>query len=215
MALTKNCFKETYDLFKTFTHYTRPLSYMEWMDLPSDYRTAVLYVQFYDQITLAWYKLKTDATYDEEVVDEVIKYLLKNTPIIEEDPKRFTEKYIYRIMYNAIYCKSIDPWKGQTAKTSRYNNEVSQFTTNESGDMVDLFATLIGDNYDVGSAIINKMIEETLHSLSDVEYLCLCNRLHDRSPIVDELRKEYPLTEKQRKEVLNSLKVKFSFLLEV
>lgn len=215
MTTSTNAFKETYNLFKTFTHYTRPLSYMEWMDLPSDYRTAVLYVQFYDQITLAWYKLKTDATYDEEVIDEVIKYLMKNTPIIEENPTRFSEKYIYRIMYNAIYCKSIDPWKGQTAKTSKYNNEVSQFARNDSGDMVDLFATLIGDGYDVEQVIMNRLIEETIHSLSDEEYLCLCNRLHDRSPEVEKLRAKYPLTEKQRAEILKTLKVKFSFLLEV
>lgn len=215
MAATKSCFKETFDLFKTFTHYTEPLSWAEWMELPSDHKTAVLYVQFYDQITLAWYKLKTDATYEEEVVDEVIKYLMKNTPILEEHPERFREKYIYKIMYNAIYCKSIDPWKGQTAKISRYNNETSQYQHNESGDIVDLFQTLIGTDGDIITQLTNKMILDVMSNLSEVEYLCLSNRLHDRSEEILALNKKYALTDKEKREILDGLKIKFSFLVEV
>lgn len=214
MTNTKNCFRQTYDLFKTYTHYEKPLSWAEWMELPSDLRTAVLYVQFYDQITLAWYKLKTDATYEEEVVDEVIKYLMKNTPIIEEHPERFREKYIYKIMYNAIYCKSIDPWKGQTAKTSAYNNETSQYQHNESGDVVDLFQTLIGTNSDIMTQVTNNMILQVLSNLTEVEYMCLSNRMHDRSEDILALNKKYNLSDKQKAEVLKGLKIKFSFLVE-
>ena len=127
-------FGATFKMFRDHINYTDPLSYDEWLASADDLKAAILYVQFFEQISLAWYKLKTDAAIEEECVEEVIQYLLKNVPIIEANESKFSPRYIYRICYNCIYCKSIDPYKGQTAKTSWYNNTTSQYL--DCGDSV-------------------------------------------------------------------------------
>lgn len=133
-----NSFYATRNMFRNYINYERPLSYDEWMSVDDDKKAAVLYVQFFDQITLAWYKLKTDAAIEEDCVSEVLMYLIKNVPIIQSNPARFNPSYIYKVVYNCIYCKSIDPYKGQTAKTSWFNNTCSQFV--QKGDeIVDIF----------------------------------------------------------------------------
>jgi hypothetical protein len=73
-----NQFKTTYRYLKTATHYTKPLSYDEWLNIADDLKVGVLFVQFYEQISLAWYKLRTAAAVEEECVSEVLAYLTKN-----------------------------------------------------------------------------------------------------------------------------------------
>lgn len=133
-----NSFYATRNIFRNYINYERPLTFEEWSSIDDDKKAAVLYVQFFDQITLAWYKLKTDAAIEEDCVSEVLMYLIKNVPVIESNPSRFKPSYIYKVVYNCIYCKSIDPYKGQTAKTSWFNNTCSQFV--QKGDeIVDIF----------------------------------------------------------------------------
>lgn len=133
-----NSFYATRNMFRNYINYERPLTFEEWSSIDDDKKAAVLYVQFFDQITLAWYKLKTDAAIEEDCVSEVLMYLIKNVPVIESNPFRFKPSYIYKVVYNCIYCKSIDPYKGQTAKTSWFNNTCSQFV--QKGDeIVDIF----------------------------------------------------------------------------
>ena len=133
-----NSFYATRNMFRNYVNYERPLTFEEWLSIDDDKKAAVLYVQFFDQITLAWYKLKTDAAIEEECVSEVLMYLIKNVPVIENNPSRFKPSYIYKVVYNCIYCKSIDPYKGQTAKTSWFNNTCPQFIQ-KGDDIVDVF----------------------------------------------------------------------------
>lgn len=133
-----NSFYATRNMFRNYINYERPLTFEEWSSIDDDKKAAVLYVQFFDQITLAWYKLKTDAAIEEDCVSEVLMYLIKNVPVIQSNPSRFKPSYIYKVVYNCIYCKSIDPYKGQTAETSWFNNTCSQFV--QKGDeIVDIF----------------------------------------------------------------------------
>ena len=99
-----NAFAETRNCFASYIDYTHPLSYEEWLCAPDDHKAAILYVQFYEEITLAWYKCKSLYTPEERGVEEMMTYLMKNTPIIMENPKRFTSNYIYRVAYNCLYC---------------------------------------------------------------------------------------------------------------
>lgn len=154
-----NCrtpFYATKDMFTNYLSFDKPLSYDEWLATADDNKAAVLFVQFFDQITLAWYKLKTDAAIEEECVEVVLQYLMKNVPILVENPARFSPKYIYKICYNCIYCKSIDPYKGQTAKTSWYNNTTSQYV--QCGeDTLDLFDLASDDSEDADAEnVINR-----------------------------------------------------------
>lgn len=148
-------FKNTFNLFNDYLlAYTteRPLSYNTWVNLPNDYKAAALYVNFYEQITLAYNKVYTKAAIEEECVSEVIKYLIKNVPIIEDNESKYSARYIYSIMYNCLYCKSIDPYKGQTAKQSWYNNTVSNCVLAPNGEELNLFDTIIS-NEDIGASV--------------------------------------------------------------
>lgn len=132
-----NAFNETRNLFITSTGYTRPLSYQEWMMIPSENKAAVLFVQFFDEITLAWYKTKSFFVVEEDGVSTMLQYLMKNVPIIENDSKRFKPNYIYKVAYNCLYCISHDIKRD----IERYENEVSNIVAC-GDDQLDLFDTV-------------------------------------------------------------------------
>ena len=99
-----NQFMETKVRFEAATRCNYPISYDEWMALPVGLKAAALFVNFYAQVTLAWQKAKAEYTSDEEGIGVVMQYLLKNTDIISNDPKKFSPNYIYRVAYNCMGC---------------------------------------------------------------------------------------------------------------
>lgn len=101
-----NQFIETRNMFSAYTGLSanQQLSYDEWMSLPDSSKAAALFVIFFDQITLAWNKAKADFTPDEDGVDVINQYLMKNVPFIKEDKERYTSNYVYRVAYNCMDC---------------------------------------------------------------------------------------------------------------
>lgn len=125
-------FYETRNTLRNFVDYTEPLSFEEWKAIPDDSKAAVLYLQFFDQITLAWDKAnKFDFVSSEEGVEIALQYLQKlvcdrylkghikhkvsneyfnshpeeceERRILESDPRNFYGGFIYRVMYNSLY----------------------------------------------------------------------------------------------------------------
>lgn len=135
-----NAFSETRNLFIASTGYTRPVSYEEWILIPQEHKAAVLFVQFYDEITLAWYKTKSFFVLEEDGVSTMLQYLIKNVPIIENDPKRFKPSYIYKVAYNCLYCISHDIKRD----IERYEKEVSNIVMSGE-DQLDLFDTVVAN----------------------------------------------------------------------
>lgn len=132
-----NAFSETRNLFIIHTGYTKPLTYEQWESTHDDDKAAVLFVQFYEQITLAWYKTKSFFALEEDGVSTVLQYLVKNVPVILKNPKRFSASYIYKVAYNCLYCISHDIKRD----IDRYENETSNIVM--SGDTeLDLFDTV-------------------------------------------------------------------------
>lgn len=132
-------FHESKKLFRSAINYTKPLTYDDWMNLDPEYKAAALYVQFYDTILLAWYKVKSFYTNSEDGVETVLQYLMKNVPIIEKDPKRFTPAYIYRVAYNCLYCICHDIKRDK----ERFEKEVSNIQYNSNNEEFDLFDTVV------------------------------------------------------------------------
>lgn len=131
-------FKDTFKMFKDcIKQYNLPLSYDEWMCVPDDYKAAVLYVQFYEQITLAWYKTKSVYSSEADGVSETLQYILKNVEKIKADNKRFTPAYMYRVAYNCLYCLCRDPNLHKKA----FENEMSNVYV-YGDDELDLFDTV-------------------------------------------------------------------------
>lgn len=97
-------FAVTRDIFANYVNYTKPLSYDEWMACPDDHKAAVLYCQFYDTITLVWYKLVSYFVTEQDGVDTILQYLMKNVDKIKDNPGRFVTSYIYKVCYNCLGC---------------------------------------------------------------------------------------------------------------
>jgi len=136
-----NDFYTTKKLFSEYLGYVKPLSFSEWMALPSDKKAAVLYVQFFDQVSLAWYKTQSSYSVAADGVAETLQYLQKNVSKIEADEKRFTPGYIYRVCYNCLFCLCRDPNRYKAA----YENECSNII-GYGEDELDLFDTVSDDN---------------------------------------------------------------------
>ena len=135
--MANNEFTTTRNLFAEYTNYTKPLSYDEWLETADDCKVAVLFCQFFDQITLAWYKLKSVYSLESDGVSEVLMYLNKNVPMIVADEARFDPKYIYKVSYNCLFCLCRD----MNLKKKAYENEVSNIVASGE-DELDLFNTV-------------------------------------------------------------------------
>ena len=119
------------------------LSYEDWMALEHDSKAAGLYVNFYDQITLAWHKAKSFYGEEEEAVETILQYLEKNVPIIEADKNRYNPKYIYRVAYNCLYCICHDRKRDK----DRWTYECSNIVATDDAEL-DLFDTVV-DSRDI------------------------------------------------------------------
>lgn len=130
-------FYEARKMYRDYVGYTHPLSYEEWVNLSQDKKAAALYVQFFKQILDAWYKIKSVYASEQEGVETIAQYLLKNVPIIEEKPKKYSEAWIYKVAYNCFYCISHD----RICDRQRYELEQSNIvgTGTEESDTIDLF----------------------------------------------------------------------------
>lgn len=135
-------FYATRSMFRRSLDYTGPMSYEEWKSVSADNKAAVLFVQFFDQITLAWYKTKSFYVVEEDGVSTMLQYLMKNVPLIEESPAKFTPAYIYKVAYNCLYCISHDIKRDR----ERFDMEISNLVYS-SDEELDLFDTVV-DNID-------------------------------------------------------------------
>ena len=119
-----------------------PYSYAQWLALPDKHKAIALYVNFYDQVTLAWTKAKAEFVDDEDAVSIVLQYLMTNVPLIVNDPKKYKESYIYRVAYNCMGCL-----RRVQSEQSRYANTVPQYkSVGIDNEEVDIFDTIADTN---------------------------------------------------------------------
>jgi len=145
---TKSDLYTTRELFSQYVNYNAPLSYEAWLEVADDLKAAVLYCQFFEQITLAWYKLKSVYSTEADGVAEVLQYLQKNVELIKADSKKFTPGYIYKVVYNCLYCLCRDPNRYKKA----YENECSNIQNSSDGEF-DLFDTFADTNHTIEAHI--------------------------------------------------------------
>lgn len=136
--MATNAFAETRSLFVEYLQYTSPLPHHVWSQLRLDDQVAVLYVQFYSAIVSAWRKTQSFYTLEEDGVSCILQYLQKNAPIIQEDARRFTGAYIYRVAFNCLYCICHD----LAAPRAIYQNEISDQVCTSDGEYVSLFDSI-------------------------------------------------------------------------
>lgn len=131
-------FQETRNIFIQYTQYVRPLTFEQWKVVPNSLKSAVLFVQFYDEICAAWHKANAyDFIDGADGVSVTMQYLEKNVSKILENPKKFAAPYIYRVAYNCQYCICHD----RKCDKERWDNETSNIATS-GDDEYDLFDTV-------------------------------------------------------------------------
>ena len=154
-------FYKTYLLYREYIGYKKEYSYRKWCSLPEEYKVAALYVQFYNEITLAWYKTKTQWSLEIEGVEIINQYLTKNVEKIMNDKKRFSPRYIYKVAYNCLFCLCIDPTKNK----ERWEKEESNIK-NSDGEEFDLFDTFC-DHKSIEGEIKQAQLAEFIDSLDE------------------------------------------------
>ena len=72
-------FRDTRNLFIEYTDYKKPLTFDEWKEKSDNLKAGLLFVQFYNEITLAWSKADSrDFGDDAEGVTTILQYLQKH-----------------------------------------------------------------------------------------------------------------------------------------
>ena len=109
MSTNNSQFFQTRDMFREYlSGYPKNLTYAEWKSAAADDKAVLLYVTFFNEVTLAWFNAITSRNIvfvtQEDAISIVLQYLMKNVPKIEESEKRYTSNYIYKICYNCIGC---------------------------------------------------------------------------------------------------------------
>lgn len=215
MADLGSQFHQTKVMFREFANYTRPLTYEEWMSAPDECKAAILYVQFYDQITLAWMKTRTVYVDINDGVSEVLQYLNKNVEKIKKDGKRFTPNYIYRVVWNCLSCLCWnDPDYNHRCRT--YQHETSNIV-NYDGDELDLFDTIIDDKDDRDSKFdlegsryyLSKATQlwDVIEDMGQKAKIVVANLLGEKSFTPKELAS---VTEEETAEIIAELKVRLA-----
>ncbi len=127
-----NQFRETYNHFKAALEDVDCSNYWEWMLISDDLKAVALYVNFYDQITLAWEKTKKPFIEEENAVSTLMQYLLKNVALIEKSKNRYTPNYMYKVAFNAFYPlgrikRDIDNWVNHACQYDFDSENMRQF----------------------------------------------------------------------------------------
>lgn len=188
-------FTETRDRFIEATGDIYPLSYNEWMILPTDFKAAALYVNFFEQITLAWEKAKADFVPDSQGVSTVLQYLMENVPIIMKDAKKFTPNYIYRVAYNCMGCL-----RRIKRDIEEYDNTTDRYVLMNDRE-VDLFDMLVS-NVDIFEDIFTTCRNNKLWSLIDN----LDDKLKKHITYLIELKTDCSKLSLNKKKVVNQLR---------
>lgn len=165
-----DAFAKTKEMFMKAVPFNYPISYDTWLSVRDSHKAAVLYVNFYKEICLAWFKAKADFTPDEDGVSTIMQYLIKNVPVIIDDPKRFSPQYIYKVAYNSMGCL-----RRVISNMNHFNNTVSQYTVGPDGGEIDLFGAIVDEDPQFRSS----KLQSILDSLSDDE-IKLVDKLIDK-----------------------------------
>ena len=207
-------FRATRNLYMEYVHdFEFPLTYEAWLNADDEYKAVLLFVNFFNEIELAWYKERYSygPALEEDAVSEVNQYLIKNVPIIKENPKRFSPGYIYRVAANCISCVG-----ASQVSINTYKLETSNEVAGSDGSVINLFDTepFEDDSYESRQAkeavwdiiermgpkaqkVVNKLINPT-DSLAVTRNKDIGDKLQD----VSVSKKEFAEIVEQLREVL-------------
>lgn len=190
-------FYETKEIFANHIGYEKPYTFEEWNNLPQDHKAAALFVQYFNLVLSAYYTHKLPYATEEECVETVLQYLLKNVPIIEKHPRRFTPQYVYTVCSNCIACVAY----GQKDK-DRFYKEISN-KVYEDEQEVDIYDTVKDEKSEKDFDLTDRAIRAKFWAI--IEDMGL-----DTEAVVDNIIGGIALPKgfgiKKKKEIINNLK---------
>lgn len=195
-----NTFYETKNLFKNYIQYNKPLSYVEWLALNDDHKAAALFVQFFNEILLAWNKAKSYDGDDEEAVETVLQYLIKNVEIIKKNPSRYKANYIYRVAYNCLYCICHD----RKCDKERREYEIYAIQCDSDGQEYNLLDTFVCNSGSIEDALNKQLFWSIIEDL-DVDSRALVETILKSGKLPEKMT---PKTQK----IVAELRIKFADL---
>lgn len=195
-----NTFYETKNLFKNYIQYNKPLSYVEWLALNDDHKAAALFVQFFNEILLAWNKAKSYDGDDEEAVETVLQYLIKNVEIIKKNPSRYKANYIYRVAYNCLYCICHD----RKCDKERREYEIYAIQCDSDGQEYNLLDTFVCNSGSIEDALNKQLFWSIIEDL-DVDSRALVEKILKSGKLPEKMT---PKTQK----IVAELRIKFADL---
>ena len=139
MSVNYSPFISTKQMFVEYlTGYSFPISFETWLASDEEEKAALLFVNFYDQIVLAFSRSNAAYVLSEDAVSTILMVLTKNATIlqtVENGEKRFTPNYFYTVAWGAFYSlvRSI-------ANKSRDEHEICNEIENSDSDVsINLF----------------------------------------------------------------------------
>jgi len=207
MSANNQQFILTRDMFRDYlVGYPKDLTFEVWNKADAEDKAALLYVKFYQEVTLAWYNAVTalNVVYitQEDGVSTVLQYLMKNVDKITEDEKRYSPNYIYTVCYNCL----LSLWKTRGTEQQRCSCEISNEYTEDDVD-INLWDLVPSEDDDIetqetkeavwniirhmgpkAEKVVNHLInpKDTLHRISQSSSERPIDRLADVSVSPDE-----------------------------
>lgn len=125
MSANNSQFIQTRNMFRDYlSGYPKDLTYDAWKNAEPEDQAALLYITFYQEITLAWCNAvvsrKVVHVTQEDGVSTVLQYLMKNVDKILEDEKRYSQRYVYTVCYNCL----LSLWRTRGADMQRSSLEI-------------------------------------------------------------------------------------------
>ena len=126
MSANNYQFIQTRNMFSEYlSGYPKNLSYEEWLKADDDDKAALLFLNFYQEVTLAWYDavVSKNIVYlsQEDGISTALQHLMKNVEKIANDGNRYNAKYIYRVVYNSYWGL----WRMRNTEKQRCGCEIS------------------------------------------------------------------------------------------
>ena len=202
MSVNYSPFISTKQMFKDYlTGYSFPITFETWLAADEEEKAALLFVNFYDQIILAFSKSNAEYVLAEDAVSTILMVLTKNATILQtvkDGKKRFTPNYFYTVAWGAFYSlvRSV-------ANKARNDHEIcSEIEYSDSDISVNLFDFVpsYDDTYELRQAkeavwdiiahmgpkaekVVNHLInsKDTLHKVSKSSSEYNSDRLADVS----------------------------------
>ncbi len=165
MATTNYQFIQTRNMFREYlTGYPKNLTYDEWSKAEPDDKAALLFVTFFQEITLAWFNavIAPGVVYvsQEDGVSTVLQYLMKNVEKISEEAERYAPEYIYTVSYKCLLSL------GATRSTDKLRSDCEISNEYTEGDVdVDFFDLVPMNDEDYETAKVKEAVWEIIRKM--------------------------------------------------